>query len=99
MEKRVKFEAFDSLNDLLRAAVKEKFGDNVWVSDFSASEVVFSVNGEEGYKRVGYTVEGSKAKISDYAPTPCERKTEYVDKTESVLASAKAQLRESEKPE
>lgn len=59
-------DAFFSLRDELSTAVKEKFGKDYWIVDFSPSEVVFRKEGatEEEYQKISYKIKGKEIELT-----------------------------------
>lgn len=64
-------EAFFSLRNELSTAVKEKFGKDYWIVDFSPKEVVFRKDGstEEEYQKISYQIKGKEINLTGDAET------------------------------
>ncbi len=75
-------EAFFSLRDELSTAVKEKFGKDYWIVDFSPNEVVFrkSDSTEDEYQKISYRIKGGKEIELTGDSETVERKIQYEDK-------------------
>lgn len=69
--------SYGAIRDMLQAAVSERFGKpDSWtcVDDFDGTSVVYSI--DDGYFRVGYSLQGDQVTLSD-APESVERKTTF----------------------
>lgn len=74
-------DAFFSMRDELSTAVKEKFGKDYWIVDFSPSEVVFRKDGatEDEYQKISYKIKGKEIELTGDAET-VKKAIQYEDK-------------------
>lgn len=77
--KKLKEKKFFSLRDSLSAEIKQRFGKDSWIVDYSDSEVVFrrEIESENKYQKIGYVIKGNKVVLADGDAEEVERTVQY----------------------
>lgn len=67
---------FFSLRDSLSVEIRERFGKDVWIVDYSNDEVVFKKENETKYQKISYKIKDEKVELSG-DPKEVEKKIQY----------------------